>query len=284
VNLDIHESGPLLVIDATLQTSRRRHFPTPAAAAIGAPMSHSLTLRESVSLVADFFAFAIQAVLAQRGLYKPEQFEDVKKFGMSLPVTKDRALQKYLGAFLKTLKEMLARGEVRRVVLVIGPIEEEESSKKEGEAEAQGDIVERWTFAVRRSSGFSAAASQTRRGGGENSAPKGGIEDAGGDAESASSGDPHRQATAEVAELIKQITSTVGFLPVLEEACSFDLLVYTDSDKGGGEEEATSPGWAALSSADCEGYLVPAEDREDDRLRSFRTSVHEVTAHVAYQF
>ena len=34
----------------------------------------------------------------------------------------------------------------------------------------------------------------------------------------------------EIAAIIRQITCSVSFMPLLAERCSFDLLVYTDKD------------------------------------------------------
>jgi hypothetical protein len=35
---------------------------------------------------------------------------------------------------------------------------------------------------------------------------------------------------SEIQAIIRQITASVTFLPMLEQACSFDLLVYTEKD------------------------------------------------------
>lgn len=39
-----------------------------------------------------------------------------------------------------------------------------------------------------------------------------------------------KEVMGEIQAIIRQITASVTFLPLLEENCSFDLLVYTDDD------------------------------------------------------
>ena len=62
----------------------------------------------------------------------------------------------------------------------------------------------------------------------------------------------------------------VTFLPLLDEACAFDLLVYT-------RKTASVPG--AWEDSDPK-YIA---DSQEVKLRSFTTSVHSVEAAVAYK-
>jgi mitotic spindle assembly checkpoint protein MAD2 len=70
---------------------------------------------------------------------------------------------------------------------------------------------------------------------------------------------------------MRQITSTVSFLPLLTEPCSFNVLCYTDKDA----EVPTS--WI-----DSDPKLI-SKNAEQVRLRSFSTSIHKVDALVAYR-
>jgi hypothetical protein len=64
----------------------------------------------------------------------------------------------------------------------------------------------------------------------------------------------------EIQAIIRQITASVTFLPMLDEPCSFDLLVYTDNDtKVPKQWEESDPQFIA--------------DSTDVRLRSFTTKV-----------
>ncbi|XP_009333220.1 PREDICTED: mitotic spindle assembly checkpoint protein MAD2A [Pygoscelis adeliae] len=74
----------------------------------------------------------------------------------------------------------------------------------------------------------------------------------------------------EIRSVIRQITATVTFLPLLETACAFDLLIYTDKDLAVPEKwEESGPQFVANS--------------EEVRLRSFTTTIHKVNSMVAYK-
>ncbi len=74
----------------------------------------------------------------------------------------------------------------------------------------------------------------------------------------------------EIQAIIRQITSSVTFLPLLEEPCTFDLLIYTPNDcKVPTKWEESDPKYIAKSS--------------EVRLRSFTTKIHKVATTVAYK-
>lgn len=74
----------------------------------------------------------------------------------------------------------------------------------------------------------------------------------------------------EIQAIIRQITASVTFLPLIEEPCSFELLVYTDKNTE-----------------------IPIKWEESDpkyinnstevRLRSFTTKVHKIDTLVSYK-
>lgn len=79
-----------------------------------------------------------------------------------------------------------------------------------------------------------------------------------------------KEITGEIQAIIRQITASVTFLPLIEEACTFDLLVYTNIDSEVPSQwEQSDPRYIANS--------------EEVRLRSFTTKVHRVNAAVAYR-
>lgn len=74
----------------------------------------------------------------------------------------------------------------------------------------------------------------------------------------------------EIQAIIRQITASVTFLPLLNEPCSFDLLVYTNKD-------ATVP--QKWEDSDPR-YIM---NSQEVKLRSFTTSVHKVESMVTYK-
>ena len=192
--------------------------------------TQSISLRGSVDLVQEFFEYAINSILYQRGIYPPEEFRRVAKYGLSMMVASDDGLQNYLKKILAQLKKWLEEGDVQRLVVVVTGVETNET-------------LERWTFAVN--------ACDT-----ENAAPS-------------TAGDV-KAITKQIQAIIRQITASVTFLPLLDEACAFDLLVYT-------RKTASVPG--AWEDSDPK-YIA---DSQEVKLRSFTTSVHSVEAAVAYK-
>ncbi|KAI1238665.1 hypothetical protein IHE44_0013405 [Lamprotornis superbus] len=139
-----------------------------------------ITLRGSAELVAEFFSYGINSILYQRGIYPPETFTRVQKYGLTLLVTTDPELANYLNNVTEQMKEKSQKA----------------------------------------------------------------IQD-------------------EIRSVIRQITATVTFLPLLESACAFDLLIYTDKDLAVPEKwEESGPQFIANS--------------EEVRLRSFTTTIHKV--------
>ncbi|ELK33712.1 Mitotic spindle assembly checkpoint protein MAD2A [Myotis davidii] len=74
----------------------------------------------------------------------------------------------------------------------------------------------------------------------------------------------------EICSVIKQITATVTFLPLLEISYSFDLLIYTDKDLVVPEK------WEELGPQFINNC-------EQVRLHSFSTAIHKVNSMVAYK-
>lgn len=75
------------------------------------------------------------SILYQRGIYPPETFTSVAKYGLSVLVTTDEALKGYLVQVLKQLADWLSNGQVQKLVLVITGVETKQ-------------VLERWVFNI----------------------------------------------------------------------------------------------------------------------------------------
>jgi len=193
-----------------------------------------ITLKGSTDIVTEFFNYSINSILYQRGIYAPETFERQSKYGLGLMVTKDDKLQEYLKQIMAQLDSWLMKGEVKQLVIAVNGIE-------------TGETLERWVFkvetAVDKENGGCVQEQTTKT---------------------------RKEISQEISALMRQITATVTFLPLINEACAFDLLIYTNKDT-----------------------VVPVEFEESDarliknsaevRLRSFDTKLHKVDTAVAYR-
>eukprot|EP00437_Effrenium_voratum_P009889 CAMPEP_0181428260 /NCGR_PEP_ID=MMETSP1110-20121109/16588_1 /TAXON_ID=174948 /ORGANISM="Symbiodinium sp., Strain CCMP421" /LENGTH=210 /DNA_ID=CAMNT_0023551483 /DNA_START=42 /DNA_END=674 /DNA_ORIENTATION=+ len=194
-----------------------------------------ITLRGSTDTVVEFFGYAINSILYQRGVYPPENFTSVAKYGLSILVTKDKGLQEYLGEVLKQLRGWMMVSQVKKLVVVVA-------------SQVTEETLERWTFDVQVNDGATTALAipQTQA-------------------------DKVREQK-EIQAIIRQITASVTFLPLLDEPCAFDLLIYTDR----GAE-------VPLAWAESDPKYIVGES-EEVKLRSFTTKIHKVDGAVAYRY
>ena len=157
--------------------------------------------------------------------------------------TTDEDLADYLDRAMQQLKKWLEQGKVRRLVVAIVEKETQET-------------VERWQFDIE----------VLNEGMAESDVPKSD------DAIPKSLRKTDAQVKAEMAAIIKQITASCTFLPVLEEPCAFQILAYTDRDVE-----------VPVEWSDSHARLIAEGKAEQVKLRSFSTHVHRVDAMVAYR-
>lgn len=192
---------------------------------------NAITLKGSTEMVAEFFGYGINSILYQRGIYPPENFKRQQKYGLTLLVTDDEKLQEYISNVLKQVKDWLFEKTVKKLVVVIINIDTHEP-------------LERWQFDIECDKTIT-----------ENSKPR---------------EKSLKDIQNEIRDVIRQITATVTFLPLLDAPCAFDILIYTDKDQDVPELwEESGPQFIANS--------------QEVRLRSFTTSIHKVDAMVAYK-
>lgn len=222
-----------------------------------------ITLKGSVDIITEFFTTAINSILYQRGIYQPESFRRESKYGLTVLTTTDEGLLSYLDNIMSQMGVWLTEGNVQRLVVVVSGVD-------------SGETLERWQFNVSVDD--------------ENQKNSKGVSDENDTAISnsrppTSKGESHTTTTTktalkgkkslkkihnEIAAIIRQITASVTFLPLLTEPCSFDLLVYTD------KSTVVPQKWEDSDPR----YIM---DSQEVKLRSFTTSVHKVDSMVTYK-
>ncbi|KAL3944874.1 MAG: hypothetical protein SGBAC_001076 [Bacillariaceae sp.] len=199
-----------------------------------------ITLKGSVDIVSEFFFTAINSILYQRGIYEPESFKRESKYGLTVLTTSDDGLLRYLNNVMMQVESWLLNGDVQRLVVVVSGVD-------------SGETLERWQFNVSLEGGGSENS--------ENSMPNGAA---------SQQQKTLKEIHGEIQAIVRQITASVTFLPLLNEPCSFDLLVYTKKDA------VVPTKWE--DSDPC--YIM---NSQEVKLRSFTTSVHKVDSMVAYR-
>jgi mitotic spindle assembly checkpoint protein MAD2 len=63
----------------------------------------AISLKGSTDIVTEFFNFSVNTILYQRGIYPPESFKKIPKYGLSMMVTIDEGLSGYMENILRQL-------------------------------------------------------------------------------------------------------------------------------------------------------------------------------------
>lgn len=58
--------------------------------------SNTISLSGSAAMVTEFFGYSINSILFQRGIYDPEKFTTIKKYGLRMQVATDEGMTSYL--------------------------------------------------------------------------------------------------------------------------------------------------------------------------------------------
>jgi len=198
--------------------------------------SNAVTLKGSAKIISEFFNYGINSILYQRGIYPAESFTRKQEYGLTLLVTTDNDVNKYLGNVLAQIKDWLEARKIKKLVMVLKNVGSQE-------------VLERWEFKIEHETVT-----------GEDGKVKF-VDEAVKDT---------KTIKGEIRDVIRQITASVTFLPLLDCLCSFDILIYTHNDT----EVPTEWG----ESDPC--YILNSEEVV---LRSFSTSVHKVQAAVSYK-
>lgn len=178
----------------------------------------------------------------------PETFKRESKYGLTVLTTTDKGLLRYLHNIQQQVTDWLMAGNVQRLVLVVQGVD-------------TMDTLERWQFNVSvDDKGGSNSSASINSVGGENKTPN----------EEKTKTKSVKDIHNEIQAIIRQITASVTFLPLLQEPCTFDLLVYTDKNIDIPTKWADSDPCYILNSAEV-------------KLRSFTTTVHKVDSMVTYK-
>ncbi|XP_020280341.1 mitotic spindle assembly checkpoint protein MAD2A [Pseudomyrmex gracilis] len=200
-----------------------------------------ITLKGSAELVAQYLLYGVNSILYQRGVYPPETFQTSEHFGLFIFTSTDKKITSFLDAVLEQVQEWLVQRKVRKITLVITNVNTKE-------------VLEKWDFKVdyednQKTNGVDSSVKADL--------PQVGTKDI-------------KTIQKEIREVMRQITGTVSFLPLLDCLCSFDILTYTEPDCSIPDQwNETQPVFIANS--------------QEVQLRSFSTSIHKMNTVVSYK-
>ncbi|GAA5856538.1 hypothetical protein JCM5353_001919 [Sporobolomyces roseus] len=208
--------------------------------------SQTLSLKGSTKIVTEFFEYSVNSILYQRGVYPPEDFKQVKKYGLTLFTSADEALEKYVQNVMKQVQAWILAGKLDSLALIIMNRDTRE-------------VVERWQFDIQ----VEEPPPESESGGKENQATEQPLK--------AKTDRTPEQVQKDIQDIMRQITSSVTFLPSLEEKYVFTILTYAKKDTEVPKE------WI-----DSDPHMIIG-NAEQVKLRSFSTNRHKVGGLVAYR-
>ncbi|KAL3282442.1 hypothetical protein HHI36_005628 [Cryptolaemus montrouzieri] len=191
----------------------------------------AITLRGSAEIVCDYLNYGINSILFQRGLYPPESFKNTENYELTMLMSTDQKIIEFLENTLTQVKEWLVGRIVNKIALVIMNVKTLE-------------VLERWDFHVEYEGDTSSVEQHSEK--------------------------PLNTIKKEIRDVLRQITSSVTYLPLLDCLCSFDIQVYTKNDVELPKEWAESEA-ANVKNAQCV------------KMRSFSTNIHKMETVVTYK-
>lgn len=234
--------------------------PTTSTNSSGETEAKPIALVGSADLITEFFYYGLNQILYQRGIYPPETFKRYSKYGMTTLVTTDTDVEKYLQSVLSQMNRWLHKCRLRRIAVVIA-------------SAATNHVLERWAFDVALQHEHSQRSVERGIAPSENGDDNADIADDGSLLSLSKAAEQNKKndtkIVAEIRALLTQITATVAVLPLLDEACAFDVLIYTT------EDTETPVQWNESSAR-----TIP--DGQGVQLRSFSTSVHNIDTNVSF--
>ncbi|XP_016969568.1 mitotic spindle assembly checkpoint protein MAD2A [Drosophila rhopaloa] len=194
-----------------------------------------ITLKGSAQIIAEYLKYGINSILFQRGIYPAEDFDNTQQYGLTILMSKDPKIQTFLQNVLSQTEEWLSKNMINKISMVITNAHTKE-------------VLECWDFKM-----------QAELGDGENT-------------------DPTKLTTTkelariqnEIRDVMRQISATVSYLPLLDCICTFDVMIHTLQN-------------TELPAKWDETGAIIIQNAQAVQLRSFSTGLHKVDTVVNYK-
>ncbi|XP_037816548.1 mitotic spindle assembly checkpoint protein MAD2A [Lucilia sericata] len=194
-----------------------------------------ITLKGSAQIIAEYLKYGINSILFQRGIYPAETFESTQQYGLTILMSKDPKIEEFLQKVLEQTEEWLAKNMINKISMVITNAHTKE-------------VLECWDFKM-----------NAELGDGDTS-----------DASKLTSSKELKRIQNEIRDVMRQISATVTYLPLLDCICTFDVMIHTLQTCDVPESwDETGPAFI--------------QNAQAVQLRSFSTGLHKVDTVVNYK-
>ncbi|KAH8302808.1 hypothetical protein KR044_010847 [Drosophila immigrans] len=195
-----------------------------------------ITLKGSAQIIVEYLKYGINSILFQRGIYPAENFDNTQQYGLTILMSKDPKIMSFLQNVLTQTEEWLAKNMINKISMVITNAHTKE-------------VLECWDFKMQAEAGD-------------------GVE----------AGDPTKQTSSkqlsriqnEIRDVMRQISATVSYLPLLDCICTFDVMIHTLQN-------------TEIPAQWNETGAVFIQNAQAVQLRSFSTGLQKVDTVVNYK-
>ncbi|CCG22543.1 Mad2 protein [Candida orthopsilosis Co 90-125] len=204
-----------------------------------------LALKGSSKIVSDYFEFAINSILFQRGIYPAEDFITVRKYDLPMVINNDDDVKNYISNIMQQLKKWIYGKKITKLIVVIV-------------STSTGESIERWEFNIETKDDDDDNNNSTV------------------DNEEKAGKKSKEEIQKEIRAIIRQVTSSVSYLPILrDDEYTFNVLVYTDKDTNVPIQWCDTNG---------DGRVLEGENVDEIDFASFSTDKHKVKTSVSYKY
>lgn len=201
--------------------------------------SNTLQLKGSSRVISDYFEICIHNILFQRKIYPREDFKVIRKFGLNVVFSKNERITEYIKKIIKQLHSWIYNGKINWLTLLIVSTENEA-------------ISEKWMFNIDVKNDLSNNETAV---------------------ESQTSMKSLEEIQKEIQTIIRQISSSVAYLPVFEEEQTFKILVHATGDI------KSTKDWS-----DAKGFReIDEKVAESVQFDGIETNNHNVSTFVTYR-
>ncbi|ALC44117.1 mad2 [Drosophila busckii] len=194
-----------------------------------------ITLKGSATIIVEYLKYGINSILFQRGIYPAENFDSTQQYGLTILMSKDPKITSFLQNVLTQTEEWLAKNMINKISMVITNAHTKE-------------VLECWDFKM-----------QAEVGDGET-----------GDPTKLTSSKELSRIQNEIRDVMRQISATVSYLPLLDCICTFDVMIHTLQN-------------TEIPAQWDETGAVFIQNAQAVQLRSFSTGLHKVDTVVNYK-
>ncbi|KAH8364625.1 hypothetical protein KR084_009322 [Drosophila pseudotakahashii] len=194
-----------------------------------------ITLKGSAQIIVEYLKYGINSILFQRGIYPAEDFDNTQQYGLTILMSKDPKIQTFLQNVLSQTEEWLSKNMINKISMVITNAHTKE-------------VLECWDFKM-----------QAELGDGDTS-----------DATKLTSTKELGRIQNEIRDVMRQISATVSYLPLLDCICTFDVMIHTLQN-------------TELPAKWDETGAIIIQNSQAVQLRSFSTGLHKVDTVVNYK-